>query len=278
MRLLIPIVLALLFLSPIVLAQQLPKPINYVSDFANVIDDNSEALINSVAAQIEKNSTAQIFVATFQSTDPYTSKEYATKLFNEWKIGQKGVDNGILILIALEPERRWEVETGYGVEGILPDSKVGRLMREYLVPDLKENKYGEGLLKAVTALGAVIMSNGEFSVSEGKDIDWSLIIFFFIFVLIIVSAVASDYKSAQKCDTCKVKMKTEKVEETQGSYYVYTYVCPKCGKKKIVKRKRSSGWGLLLIGAALGGSRGGGGFGGGGGGGGSGGGGSGGSF
>ncbi len=185
-NLLVPLLFVLLFL-PFLVSAEFPKPINYVSDFANVINDSEEIVINLLAEQIEKNTTAQIFVATVQNTNPYTAKEYATKIFNEWKIGQKGVDNGILILIAFEPEREWQVETGYGVEGILPDSKVGSLMREYLVPDIKEGNYGDGLFKAVAVLGAV--ASGEVDINtlnlQQRELDPETIIeFIYLFLLI----------------------------------------------------------------------------------------------
>ncbi len=267
-KILLPIIVLLLLVTT-VSAAEFPKPINYVSDFANIIDDGSEAAINALAAEIERNSSAQIFVATIQNTDQYTAKEYATKLFDEWNIGQKGVDNGILVLIALEPERRWEVETGYGVEGILPDSKVGSLMREYLVPDLKENKYGDGVYKAVRVLGDVVKGSGEFSGSGSSNVSgdvidsilWLLIIFGFI-----IWSVGFNRKS-QKCPDCKIKMKVAK-KTVEGDYVIYEFVCPKCGKKIKKKFLRGRGAGGIIILGGLGGSGGsGGGFGGGGGGG-----------
>ncbi|MBI4163553.1 MAG: TPM domain-containing protein [Candidatus Aenigmarchaeota archaeon] len=279
MKILLPIII-LLFLVATVSATEFPKPVNYVSDFANIIDDDSEAAINALAAEIERNSSAQIFVATIKNTNPYTAKEYATKLFDEWNIGQKGVDNGILVLIALEPERRWEVETGYGVEGILPDSRVGSLMREYLVPDLKENKYGDGIYKAVKVFGDVVKGSGEFSGSGSSDVSGDIIesIVWLVIVLGFIISFAGFSRKSQKCPDCKIKMKVAK-KTAEGDHIIYEFVCPKCGKKikKKFLRGRGAG-GIIILGGGWGGSGGSGGGFGGGGGGGSGGGGSGGGF
>ena len=92
-KFLLPAIVLLIF-SISVSAQSFPKPVNYASDFANVIEPEWEAAINSLGREIELNSTSQVFIATVDDTTPYVAKEYATKLFDEWNIGQKGKDNG----------------------------------------------------------------------------------------------------------------------------------------------------------------------------------------
>ena len=102
---------------------QFPAPQGYVNDFAKVIDQRSRAELEVVAAQLKKEQGIELAVVTIQTTDPYDPTEYRTRLFEEWGIGGPE-DSGLLILLAME-ERAIEVETGYGLEGVLPDGKVG---------------------------------------------------------------------------------------------------------------------------------------------------------
>ncbi len=278
-KILLAIVIFLLLVTPAYSAE-FPKPINYASDFANIIEPDWEAAINVLGEQIERNNTSQVFVATVDDTTPYVAKEYATRLFGEWKIGQKGKDNGVLILVALKPERRIEIETGYGIEGMLPDSKVARIRREY-TPLLTEGKYGEGLYKMAKAIGDVIQGSGEFSGLENSDI-WTDIIGFVVFIAIFVIIIGISIGGVKlnrppKCPKCKTKMERAKSSDS-GDYIITEFVCPKCKEKLKRKRRKSRHIGaIVVVGGFGGGGSGGGGFGGGGGGG-SGGGGSGGGF
>jgi len=93
-------------------------------------------------------------------------------LFDNWKPGKKGKDNGVLILLAIK-ERRWRIETGYGVEGILPDGVCGEIGRDYMVPYFKQNEYSEGLYQGVIKIAQVIGkdANIELNTLQGvKDI------------------------------------------------------------------------------------------------------------
>lgn len=128
----------------------------WVSDMANIIDPSTERELNLLIDQLEKRTTAEIAVVTINRTDGRTPKEFATDLFNRWGLGKKGVDNGILVLLVLET-RRIEVETGYGVEGKLPDGKVGEILDKHVIPRFKEGNYSQGLLDGVKAMGEVIM-------------------------------------------------------------------------------------------------------------------------
>ena len=77
--------------------------------------------------------------------------EYSTNLFRQFGIGDKEKNNGLLILIALE-ERKSRIEVGYGLEGVLPDGKTGRIQDEYMIPYFKDNNFDEGILNGYKAL------------------------------------------------------------------------------------------------------------------------------
>ncbi len=83
------------------------------------------------------------------------SNDYANRLYSTWGIGKKGEDKGVLIFVTIK-ERKMRIETGYGVEGILPDGLVGEIRDRYIIPYLKQDKYGEGLLNGTIAVAQVI--------------------------------------------------------------------------------------------------------------------------
>jgi uncharacterized protein len=132
----------------------------WVSDMAAVIDEDTERRLNAVIDQLEQKTTAEIAVVTIRRTDGRTPKEFATALFQHWGIGKQDKDNGVLVLLVLEA-RRIEVETGYGVEGVLPDGKVGAILDTLILPRFKQGDFGGGLLAGVEAMGKVLAAAAE---------------------------------------------------------------------------------------------------------------------
>ena len=124
--------------------ESLPKPSGWVNDFAGVISALDREKLNSLISQIEAKTLSEIAVVTVNSMAPYDELEYARLLFDNWAIGKKGKDNGVLVLLAVK-ERAWRIETGYGLERILPDGLCGEIGRNYMVPYFKEGKYSQGL-------------------------------------------------------------------------------------------------------------------------------------
>ncbi len=97
-------------------------------------------------------------VVTVPETAPAASpKTFATELFNKWGIGKKGKDNGVLFLISVG-DRRVEIETGYGVEGILPDAKVGNIINTQIIPRFKKGDFEGGTLAGTKALVVILES------------------------------------------------------------------------------------------------------------------------
>jgi uncharacterized membrane protein YgcG len=122
-----------------------PTPHGRVNDFAQVLDAATKAQLNALVAAVEERTTAEIAVVVVHTTAPMTPKEYVTALFNHWGVGKQGADNGVMILLAIH-DRRVEIETGYGVEGILPDGKVGEMIRTAMLPSLAHDRWREGLV------------------------------------------------------------------------------------------------------------------------------------
>ncbi|MBU1870220.1 MAG: TPM domain-containing protein [Candidatus Omnitrophica bacterium] len=150
-------------------AAELPQPSGWVNDFAGVISQEYRTKLEDLAQVLEKKTTAEIFVVTVDSIAPYDEKQIARKLFDSWKPGKKGKDNGVLVLLAVR-ERRWRIETGYGLEGILPDSLCGTIGRNYMVPLFKEGKYGEGLYYGAAAIIRLVARDSGVEISGLKGL------------------------------------------------------------------------------------------------------------
>lgn len=103
---------------------------------------------------LQKTGTA-IVVATVDTVGDSDYETYANELYANWGIGKKGEDKGVLIFLTKE-ERQVRIETGYGVEGILPDGLVGQILDDYVVPFLKKGDYGKGLLNGTLAISQII--------------------------------------------------------------------------------------------------------------------------
>ena len=149
------IVCIVLALIPAIFADDIPSPAGWVNDFAGVISPEYKQKLDSLISELEAKTSAEIAVVTVTSISPLGETEYARLLFDKWKPGKKGKDNGALILLAVK-ERRWRIETGYGVEGILPDGLCGEIGRNYMVPYFKDGQYGLGLYQGAIKISQVI--------------------------------------------------------------------------------------------------------------------------
>ncbi|MEB3884212.1 TPM domain-containing protein [Lyngbya sp. CCY1209] len=119
---------------------------------ANILSDDTETQLNQMISELEATNGAEIAIVTVPETQPSSSpKAFTTELFNTWGIGKAGDDNGILFLTSVG-DRRVEIETGYGMEGILPDARVGRIIDTKIKPHFKTGDFDRGTLAGTEAL------------------------------------------------------------------------------------------------------------------------------
>ena len=131
--------LLLLQIATVGYAQQIPpqnNPPHLVNDFAGVLNDADENLLEQKLVKFNDSTSTQIAIVLIRSTGEYPVDDYAITLFRDWGIGQKNKDNGVLILAAME-DRRMTIITGYGVEGALPDAIRKRIIELTLKPASK---------------------------------------------------------------------------------------------------------------------------------------------
>lgn len=116
----------------------------YVVDLARVISPDIQAELNSRLQELEQKTGAQMVVLTVDSLDGQEISSFSLATVEKWKLGQKGKDNGVLLTVAVR-DRKYRFEIGYGLERVLPDSLVGTVGRQYLVPNFKNNDYAAGI-------------------------------------------------------------------------------------------------------------------------------------
>jgi uncharacterized protein len=132
-----------------------PKPMGLVNDFANVIPVSYKQKIHVITSELLQKTGIPVVVVTIPDIGGAEYNDYANRLYSAWGIGKKDEDKGVLIFVTIK-ERKMRIETGYGVEGILPDGLVGEIRDRYMTPYLKQNKFGEGLLNVTIAVSQVI--------------------------------------------------------------------------------------------------------------------------
>ncbi|HYN07525.1 MAG TPA: TPM domain-containing protein [Vicinamibacterales bacterium] len=121
-----------------------------VNDFANVVDPATEAEIDRWVRSLIGASKDYVYVVTVDTIAPYGSiEEYALRLFERARIGTREKDNGVLIVLAVK-ERRVRIETGYGLEEFITDGFAGETIRQVMLPEFREGRYGQGLLNGVS--------------------------------------------------------------------------------------------------------------------------------
>jgi uncharacterized protein len=130
------------------------KPQGYVSDFANVVDASSRQRLEQYCASLEQTTGVQLAIVTVPSLDGEPVDQFANDLFRKWGVGQKGKDNGILLLVAIN-DRRTRLELGYGLEPAITDGLAGDVLRS-MQPYLRAERYGDALLEAADQIGARI--------------------------------------------------------------------------------------------------------------------------
>lgn len=140
--------------------ENLPDPpSDYYLDELNMLDQSAKDNINSTNKELESKTGSQVVVATVKNTQSLPASDLAVKIFNKWKIGDSKKKNGVLILISQDDtsgKREVFIATGYGIEGRLNDGKVGRIIDNFMLSDLKAGNYSRALNEGFNAVVAEI--------------------------------------------------------------------------------------------------------------------------
>ncbi|MCC6411472.1 MAG: TPM domain-containing protein [Saprospiraceae bacterium] len=165
-----------------------PVPEVYVHDYAGWLNPEQKRFLEQkLRTYFDTTSTAVVIMIRSDIGD-YDKSSYAFELANQWGIGKKSKDNGVLMLIKTEPpERGIFIATGYGVEGALPDITAGRIIRNTMAPYFREQRYFEGIDAGVNDIFKALA--GEFTADQDAGDDdpaWVLLIVFAFFILLFL--------------------------------------------------------------------------------------------
>lgn len=180
--LLLPVLASAQFPAP-------PQPARLVNDFAGVMSTNQQAELERKLVAYDDSTSTQIAVVTVKTLEGYDVADYANRLFEQWGIGGKENNNGVLILLGLE-ERKVRIEAGYGVEDRLTDALSRRIIEQQLLPAFREGDYAGGFDAATTTITEIL--SGAYT-NTGKDkegIPGSMILIVLLFILFIIIANA----------------------------------------------------------------------------------------
>lgn len=199
MKKVLAFLIGIFLLTKPALAATFPAPTGYVNDFAGVLTADQKNTLEQNLTDISNKTGDQIAVVTVKDLGGDTVENIAVKLFEQWKIGQKGKDNGVLLLIAIN-DRRLKIEVGYGLEPVLTDARSGDIIRNVITPKFKQGDYYGGITDGVNAIEKTITNPSENIPSEPTSVPdaagkaWGILVglgifgWFFLPVLIYIAA------------------------------------------------------------------------------------------
>jgi len=154
------LILTILFFMPLpLLALDAPQLTGRVNDYAGMLSTESASRLEQKLAAFERDQTTQIVVLTIPSLQGDDIDQFTIRVADLWKIGQKGSDNGVLLVLA-QAERKVRIEVGMGLQGVLPDITAGRIIRDVMRPHLKSGNFDQGIDAGVD--GIIAATKGEF--------------------------------------------------------------------------------------------------------------------
>jgi uncharacterized protein len=145
----------LLLTGSILMGADIPYLTGRITDNAQILSPETHQSLTEILKEYEDRTTNQIAVLTVPTLDGESIEEYAVKVFDAWKLGQKGKDNGILIIV-VPNDHRLRIEVGYGLEPILTDGMAGEIIRTVMTPRFREGDYDSGITDGALAVMTVL--------------------------------------------------------------------------------------------------------------------------
>lgn len=165
---------------------KIPRPQGLINDYAGIIAPEYRKKLDLIIRNTLDRTGVPIVILTMPEIGGYDYNEYANLVYNNWGIGKKGEDKGILIFVTLK-ERKMRIETGYGVEGVLPDGLVGEIRDRYMIPYFRQDRFGEGLLLGVEAISKILGGERLPPKPNRKELPPALLAFIVLFTLLVLA-------------------------------------------------------------------------------------------
>ncbi len=149
-----------------VAALEVPLLKGRVNDHAGLLSPAALSRLDLLLKDFEDRDSTQIVVLTVPSLEGDSLEDFSIRVAEQWRIGQKGLDNGAILLVSRD-DRKVRIEVGYGLEGRLTDLAAGRIIRETIVPEFRAGRFDQGVVNGVTAMIDTV--RGEFKADDKKD-------------------------------------------------------------------------------------------------------------
>ena len=173
------------------------RPQGYVTDLAQVIDPATKTKLETLCAEVEQKTGAQIAVVTVNSLDGRSKEDYAADLYKQLGVGSKKENRGVLLLVAPK-ERQYKIEVGYGLEPVINDARAGNIGRE-MVPDLRRGDYSAAVLLATTRVAQLIAADKGVQLngvpasqpsSPSGETSWWIPLLIIVVIFVVVRAIS----------------------------------------------------------------------------------------
>ncbi|HOF34878.1 MAG TPA: TPM domain-containing protein [Spirochaetota bacterium] len=168
----------------IVQAQEIPDLKGRINDYADMFSEETEKDLEEKLAELEKTDSTQIAVLSVNSLEGYPIEEFSIKTAEKWKIGQKGKDNGV-ILIFSKTDRKIRIEVGYGLEEKLTDLTAGRIIDNEITPKFKVGLFDQGLKSGIDAVISVVKGTYTFDGNSGNDSESPMLMIVVVLLVVI---------------------------------------------------------------------------------------------
>ena len=190
-------ILLFLFALPALAYYNPGQPSGYVNDYTGTLTGEQKQALENKLSEFEKQTSNEIAVAIISNLQDDTIENFAVKLFEDWRIGKKGNDNGVLVLVAME-DRQMRIEVGYGLEGALTDAQSNWIINQVMKPAFRNNDYYGGLDGAVSQIMAA--TKGEYIPSEsqkktGNGFNPLDMVWFGVFIFVWLASILGRSKS-----------------------------------------------------------------------------------
>jgi len=192
------IIIFLLILLPLIdcplSALDIPALKGRVNDYAGILGGGQEAELDGMLRAVEEKTSSQVVLLTIPSLSGEVLEDFSLRVVEKWKLGQEGLDNGVLLLVAMA-ERKIRIEVGYGLESILTDAKGSYIIRALMVTQFKKGNYFAGIKSGLSAVTGII--NKDFDITpeqlakfrkkekgaKGDHVPVGMIVFIIIIIL-----------------------------------------------------------------------------------------------
>lgn len=144
-----------------------PSPAGYVNDYVGVVSSATDLKLERLLTALDRETGAQVAVAIVEDTGGEDIELYAAGLYEKWGMGQKGADNGALLLV-VTGQRKMRIEVGYGLEGRIPDAKAGAIKDKIIEPQFKLGNFDQGINDGVEALVKEVAEEYELTLDDIK--------------------------------------------------------------------------------------------------------------